>query len=131
MAAPLSPSKGSSARSLRAAGLLPGPLPDLETGFSHQVHGGCRGGGSPRGAPTTQPPVPCAGGGVPLVHQRLVLAEVTRIGDILDYNPGDWLDPLTLVQLMGISRPCTPHHILQEVRATLLSTAQVFLTWVL
>ncbi|CAM5165625.1 unnamed protein product [Eretmochelys imbricata] len=49
----------------RAAGLLPGPPPDLETVFNDQVHGGHRGSRSPRGAPATQPPSPCAGSGVP------------------------------------------------------------------
>ncbi|CAM5171238.1 unnamed protein product, partial [Eretmochelys imbricata] len=50
----------------------------------------------------------------PSVHQRLVLAEVTRVGDYLDYDRGDWLDPLTLTQRMGLSRPCTPQCVLQE-----------------
>ncbi|CAM5154666.1 unnamed protein product [Natator depressus] len=27
------------------------------------------------------------------VRQRLVLVEVTRVGDLLDYNRRDWLDP--------------------------------------
>ncbi|CAM4448278.1 unnamed protein product [Lepidochelys kempii] len=40
--------------------------PDLETVHSDQVRGGLHGGRSPRGAPATQPPAPCAGGGVPL-----------------------------------------------------------------
>ncbi|CAM5135730.1 unnamed protein product [Natator depressus] len=62
----LSPSRRSSVRPLWAAGLLPGPPPDLETVFNYQVRGGHRGGRSPRGAPATQPPAPCAGGGVPL-----------------------------------------------------------------
>ncbi|CAM5115588.1 unnamed protein product [Eretmochelys imbricata] len=42
------------------------------------------------------------------VRQSLVLAEVTRVGDLLDYDRGDWLDPLTLAQRMGLSRPRTP-----------------------
>ncbi|CAM4697257.1 unnamed protein product, partial [Caretta caretta] len=50
----------------------------------------------------------------PSVHQRLVLAEVTRVGDLLDYDRGDWLDPLTLTQRMALSRPCTPQCVLQE-----------------
>ncbi|CAM5108523.1 unnamed protein product, partial [Natator depressus] len=48
------------------------------------------------------------------VRQRLVLAEVTIVGDLLDYDRGDWLDPLTLAQRMGLSRPRTPRCILQE-----------------
>ncbi|CAM5170420.1 unnamed protein product, partial [Natator depressus] len=42
------------------------------------------------------------------VRQSLVLAEVTRVGDLLDYDWGDWLDPLTLARRMGLSRPRTP-----------------------
>ncbi|CAM5105486.1 unnamed protein product, partial [Natator depressus] len=42
------------------------------------------------------------------VCQRLALAEITRVGDLLDYNRGDWLDPLTLAQRMGLSRSRTP-----------------------
>ncbi|CAM4668086.1 unnamed protein product [Lepidochelys olivacea] len=67
----------------------------------------------------------------PSVRQRLVLAEVTRVGDLLDYDRGDWLDPLTLAQHMGFSRPRTPWRILQEVRAALLPTARVYLDRVL
>ncbi|CAM5157757.1 unnamed protein product [Eretmochelys imbricata] len=55
-----------SARPLRAAGLLPGPPPDLETVFNDQVSDGHCGSRSPRGAPATQPPAPCAGGRVPV-----------------------------------------------------------------
>ncbi|CAM5084645.1 unnamed protein product, partial [Eretmochelys imbricata] len=43
----------------------------------------------------------------PLVRQRLVLAEVTRVGDLLHYDWGDWLDPLTLAWHIGLSRPST------------------------
>ncbi|CAM5160502.1 unnamed protein product, partial [Natator depressus] len=50
----------------------------------------------------------------PSVRQRLVLAEVTRVGDLLDYDRGDWLDPLTLAQRMGLSRLRTPLRVLQE-----------------
>ncbi|CAM4717424.1 unnamed protein product [Lepidochelys kempii] len=46
------------------------------------------------------------------VHQSLILAEVTRVGDLLDYDRGDWLDPLTLARRMGLSRPRTPRHVL-------------------
>ncbi|CAM4689318.1 unnamed protein product, partial [Lepidochelys kempii] len=63
----------------------------------------------------------------PLVRQRLVLAEVTRVGDLLDYDRGDWLDPLMLAQRMGLSRLRTPLRVLQEVRATLLPAAWVYL----
>ncbi|KAG6941032.1 hypothetical protein G0U57_007126, partial [Chelydra serpentina] len=62
----------------------------------------------------------------PSVRQRLVLAEVTRVGDLLDYDRGDWLDPLTLAQRMGLSRPCTPRRVLQEVRAALPPAARVY-----
>ncbi|KAG6930289.1 hypothetical protein G0U57_004121, partial [Chelydra serpentina] len=58
-------------------------------------------------------------------------AEVTRVGDLLDYDRGDWLDPLTLAQRMGLSRPCTPRRVLQEVRAALPPTARVYLDRVL
>ncbi|CAM4706834.1 unnamed protein product [Lepidochelys kempii] len=67
----------------------------------------------------------------PSVWQSLVLAEVTRVGDLLNYYQGDWLDPLTLAQRMGLSRPRTPRCILQEVRAALLPIARVYLNWVL
>ncbi|CAM4693760.1 unnamed protein product [Lepidochelys kempii] len=42
------------------------------------------------------------------VRQRLILAEVTRVGDLLDYDRRDWLDPLTLARRMGLSSPRTP-----------------------
>ncbi|CAM4577107.1 unnamed protein product [Lepidochelys kempii] len=61
------------------------------------------------------------------VCQSLILAEVTRVGDLLDYDRGDWLDPLTLAQRMGLSRPRTPRRVLQEVRATLPPAAQAYL----
>ncbi|CAM4593789.1 unnamed protein product [Caretta caretta] len=54
------------------------------------------------------------------VRQRLVLAEVTRVGDFLDYDCGDWLDPLMLAQRMGLSGPHTPRRMVQEVKAALL-----------
>ncbi|CAM4713651.1 unnamed protein product [Lepidochelys kempii] len=57
----------------------------------------------------------------------LVLAEVTRVGDLLDYDRGDWLDPLTLAQRMGLSRPHTPRRVLQEVKATLTLAAWAYL----
>ncbi|CAM5123732.1 unnamed protein product, partial [Eretmochelys imbricata] len=49
-----------------------------------------------------------------LVRQRLVLAEVTRVGDLLDYDRRDWLDPLTLPRRMGLSSLRTPRRVLQE-----------------
>ncbi|CAM5112733.1 unnamed protein product [Eretmochelys imbricata] len=61
------------------------------------------------------------------VHQSLVLAEVTRIGDLLDYDWGDWLDPVTLAGRMGLSRPRTPRRVLQEVKAALTPAAQAYL----
>ncbi|CAM4650187.1 unnamed protein product [Lepidochelys kempii] len=53
------------------------------------------------------------------VRQSLILAEVTRVGDLLDYNQGDWVDPLMLAWRMGLSRPRTPRRVLQEAKATL------------
>ncbi|KAG6932140.1 hypothetical protein G0U57_000270, partial [Chelydra serpentina] len=108
-AAPLSPSERSSTRPLWAAGLLPRPPPDLET--------------------VTQLCVQVAES--PSVRQRFVLAEVTRVGDLLDYDRGDWLDPLTLARCMGLSGLRTPRHILQEVRATLPPAARAYLDQVL
>ncbi|CAM5114411.1 unnamed protein product [Eretmochelys imbricata] len=61
------------------------------------------------------------------VHQSLVLAEVTRVRDLLDYDRGDWLDPLTLTWRKGLSRPRTLRRILQEVKAALTPTAQAYL----
>ncbi|CAM5164671.1 unnamed protein product [Natator depressus] len=62
------------------------------------------------------------------VRQSLVLAEVTRVGDLLDYDRGDWLDPLTLAWRMGLSRPRTPpRRVLQEVKAALKSAARAYL----
>ncbi|CAM5115631.1 unnamed protein product [Eretmochelys imbricata] len=62
------------------------------------------------------------------VRQSLVLAEVTRVGDLLDYDRGDWLDPLTLAQRMGLSRPRTPpRRVLQEVKAALTPAARAYL----
>ncbi|CAM4539000.1 unnamed protein product, partial [Lepidochelys kempii] len=48
------------------------------------------------------------------VRQRLVLAEVTRVGDLLDYDRRDWLDPLMLARRMGLSSLRTPRRVLQE-----------------
>ncbi|CAM5154638.1 unnamed protein product [Natator depressus] len=61
------------------------------------------------------------------VHQSLVLAEVTRVGDLLDYDRGDWLDPVTLARRMGLSRPRTPWRVLQEVKAALMPAARAYL----
>ncbi|CAM5153838.1 unnamed protein product [Eretmochelys imbricata] len=61
------------------------------------------------------------------VRQRLVLVEVTRVGDLLDYDRGDWLDPLMLSRRMGLSRPRTPRRVLQEVKAALTPTARAYL----
>ncbi|CAM4717439.1 unnamed protein product [Lepidochelys kempii] len=61
-----------------------------------------------------------------LVHQRLVLAEVTRVGDLLDYDRRDWLDPLTLAWRMGLSSPRTPQRVLQEVKAALTPAARAY-----
>ncbi|CAM5113109.1 unnamed protein product [Eretmochelys imbricata] len=61
------------------------------------------------------------------VRQSLVLAEVTRVGDLLDYDRGDWLDPLTLARRMGLSRPQTPRRVLQEVKAALTPAARAYL----
>ncbi|CAM5121404.1 unnamed protein product [Natator depressus] len=61
------------------------------------------------------------------VPQSLVLAEVTRVGDLLDYDRGDWLDPLTLTRRMGLSRPRAPRRVLQEVKAALTPAARAYL----
>ncbi|CAM5144800.1 unnamed protein product [Eretmochelys imbricata] len=66
-----------------------------------------------------------------LVRQSLVLAEVTRVGDLLDYDQGDWLDPVMLARRMGLSRPRTPRHVLQEVKAALTPAARAYLNRVL
>ncbi|CAM5077751.1 unnamed protein product [Natator depressus] len=42
------------------------------------------------------------------VRQRLVLVEVTRVGDLLDYDRRDWLDPLMLAWRMGLSALVLP-----------------------
>ncbi|CAM5090850.1 unnamed protein product [Eretmochelys imbricata] len=60
------------------------------------------------------------------VHQRLVLAEVTRVGDLLDYDRRDWLDPLTLARRMGLSSPHTPRRVLQEVKGALTPAAPAY-----
>ncbi|CAM4376692.1 unnamed protein product, partial [Caretta caretta] len=65
------------------------------------------------------------------VRQRLVLAEVTRVGDLLDYDWGDWLDSMMLAQHMGLSRPRIPRRVLQEVKAALPPAARVYFDWVL
>ncbi|CAM4672706.1 unnamed protein product [Lepidochelys kempii] len=65
-----------------------------------------------------------------LVSQSLILVEVTRVGDLLDYDRGDWLDPLMLARCMGLSRPRTPRRVLQEAKATLPPVAQAYLDWV-
>ncbi|CAM4585812.1 unnamed protein product [Lepidochelys kempii] len=65
------------------------------------------------------------------VRQSLILAEVTRVGDLLDYDRRDWLDPLMLTQRMGLSRPRTPRRVLQEVKATLPPAARAYLDRVL
>ncbi|CAM5095314.1 unnamed protein product [Eretmochelys imbricata] len=61
------------------------------------------------------------------VRQSLVLVEVTRVRDLLDYDRGDWLDPLMLTRRMGLSRPRTPRRILQEVKAALTPAARAYL----
>ncbi|CAM4522378.1 unnamed protein product [Caretta caretta] len=65
------------------------------------------------------------------VRQSLILAEVTRVGDLLDYDRGDWLDPLMLTWPMGLSRPRTPRRVLQEVKAALSPAARAYLDRVL
>ncbi|CAM5092002.1 unnamed protein product, partial [Eretmochelys imbricata] len=65
------------------------------------------------------------------VRQSLILAEVTRVGDYLDYYQGDWLDPLMLAWCMGLSRPRTPRRVLQEVKAALPPAARAYLDRVL
>ncbi|CAM5088388.1 unnamed protein product [Eretmochelys imbricata] len=60
------------------------------------------------------------------VRQSLGLVEVTRVGDLLDYDWGDWLDPLTLDQCMGLTRPHTPPHT-QEVKAAWTPAARAYL----
>ncbi|CAM5151497.1 unnamed protein product [Natator depressus] len=61
------------------------------------------------------------------VCQSLVLAEVTRVGDLLDYDLGDWLDPLTLARRMGLSRPHTPRRVLQEMKSAFMPAARAYL----
>ncbi|CAM5135739.1 unnamed protein product [Natator depressus] len=60
------------------------------------------------------------------VRQRLALAEVTRVGDLPDYDRRDWLDPLTLARRMGLSSPCTPRRVPQEVKAALTPAARAY-----
>ncbi|CAM4546847.1 unnamed protein product, partial [Lepidochelys olivacea] len=60
------------------------------------------------------------------VHQRLVLAEVTKVRDLLDYDRRDWLDPLTLARCVGLSSPRTSQHVLQEVKAALTPAARAY-----
>ncbi|CAM5154466.1 unnamed protein product [Natator depressus] len=65
------------------------------------------------------------------VRQSLILAEVTRVGDLLDYERGDWLNPLMLAQRMGLSRPHTRWCVLQEAKAALPPAARAYLDRVL
>ncbi|KAG6932932.1 hypothetical protein G0U57_020342, partial [Chelydra serpentina] len=67
----------------------------------------------------------------PLVCRRLVLAGVTKIGDLLDYDLGGCVDPQELGRHMGLFTLTTPRHILQEVEAALSPAARFFLEWVL
>ncbi|CAM5093900.1 unnamed protein product, partial [Natator depressus] len=62
------------------------------------------------------------------VRQRLVLAGVTRVGDLLDYDRGDWLDPLTFARRMGLSSLRTPRRVLQEVEAALTPAARAYVS---
>ncbi|CAM5133207.1 unnamed protein product [Natator depressus] len=67
----------------------------------------------------------------PSEHQRLVLAEVSRIRDLLDYDRGDWVDPYAFGWCMGLSTLGIPWHILREVETALLPTSRSFLKRVL
>ncbi|CAM5111970.1 unnamed protein product [Natator depressus] len=58
------------------------------------------------------------------------LVEITRIGDLLDYDRGDWVGPYALSRQWG-SPSLVPRCVLREVEAALLSTCQSFLEWVL
>ncbi|CAM4587219.1 unnamed protein product [Lepidochelys kempii] len=60
------------------------------------------------------------------VHHRFVLAEVMRVGDLLDYDRRDWLVPLMLTRRMGLSSPRTPWCVLQEVKAALTPAARAY-----
>ncbi|CAM5077415.1 unnamed protein product [Natator depressus] len=61
------------------------------------------------------------------VRQSLILAEVTRIGDLLDYDRGDWLDARSAHGARQTSYRC----VLQEVKAALPPTARAYLDRVL
>ncbi|CAM5107438.1 unnamed protein product [Eretmochelys imbricata] len=67
----------------------------------------------------------------PSVRQRLVLAEATRIRDLLDYDRSNWVDPLVLGWRTGLSTLRTPQSVLQEVEAALLPASRVYLKQVL
>ncbi|KAG6928836.1 hypothetical protein G0U57_006898 [Chelydra serpentina] len=69
----------------------------------------------------------------PLMHQSLLLAVTTRIGDFMDYNQGDRMNPMALGQRMELYILHVPHLLLQEMR-TLIKVhlpLAVFLEWVL
>ncbi|CAM4627811.1 unnamed protein product [Lepidochelys olivacea] len=63
------------------------------------------------------------------VRQSLILAEVTRVGDLLDYDRGDWLDPLTLARRMGLSRPRTPGAYFRRRRPLCRPLLELTSTW--
>ncbi|CAM5160250.1 unnamed protein product [Natator depressus] len=126
-----SPSGRSSARPLQAASLLPGPPPDLETVFNDQVRGGHQGGRSPHRAPATQPPAPCAGGGVPLgapeldpgrsqESRRPPGLRLRRLARSSDARP-----------VPGTLQTSYPRRVLQEVKAALPPAARAYLNRVL
>ncbi|KAG6923565.1 hypothetical protein G0U57_020166, partial [Chelydra serpentina] len=63
----------------------------------------------------------------PSVRRRLVLADATRVGDLLDYGTGDWVAPRALARRMGLATPRTPRRVLREVKAALLPGSLDFL----
>ncbi|CAM5167359.1 unnamed protein product, partial [Natator depressus] len=56
------------------------------------------------------------------------LGNSEEVGDLLDYDRRDWLDPLTLARRMGLSSPHTPRRVLQEVKAALTPAARAYVT---
>ncbi|CAM4639629.1 unnamed protein product [Lepidochelys kempii] len=99
--------------------------------FNDQVHGSHRGGRSPRGAPGTQPPAPCAGGGVLLGVPELDPGRSHESRRPPGLRLGRLAGSPDARSVHGALQTSYPRRVLQEVKAALLPTTRAYLDRVL
>nr|P14381.1 RecName: Full=Transposon TX1 uncharacterized 149 kDa protein; AltName: Full=ORF 2 [Xenopus laevis]AAA49976.1 ORF2 [Xenopus laevis] len=65
------------------------------------------------------------------IRRRLCQAQLTRVGDLLDFEKSDWVDSQAVMQRMGFLTTRVPHRLLKEIKDTISPDSHTFIDGVL